>query len=162
MRRLVGPLTALVAAASVTLLPATPSAAAECTPGDPVAAEAGVVDAALGTRYLAFEVTNCSRGTVKVRRPTLVAAHPRGGDVVMTVVPTGARPDRALTLAPGETAYAGLRWRAAPSTRRVSDLRVATRAGDKLSALDLDVVDIRARTRVDYYPWVDDPSDVFG
>ncbi|SHG31454.1 hypothetical protein SAMN05443575_1995 [Jatrophihabitans endophyticus] len=64
-------------------------------------------------------------------------------------------------LGPGRTASAGLSWRAEPRDERIRELRIAATPADPAHVVPLDLLELRLTSRLDYYPWVSRPSDVF-
>ncbi|MCT2587077.1 DUF4232 domain-containing protein [Actinophytocola gossypii] len=98
-----------------------PPAAAECT-ADGVAFSLGGADAAMGVRVLNVEIVNCGAEPVTVDGyPSLrlfdgeqedpLAVRVTHGSSAVATVPALDVPPTPVTLAPGESAWAGLVWR---------------------------------------------------
>ncbi|NYG54128.1 DUF4232 domain-containing protein [Nocardioides perillae] len=124
----------------------------------------GVVDSALGRRFLRVDARNCTTREVVLKQPVLTGetASGRRGTLRVTATPVAGRPDEPLVLPPGGTACAGIAWRAAPRSGRLVELRLVTGAREDLpDLLTLDVLDLRLDSRIDHYPWTRDPEGVF-
>lgn len=135
----------------------------KCREGDPLAVGRAPLDAGLGHRYLRIDVRNCTSRPLDLDRPVLtgVTGSDRAGLLRLIPTPVANRPEEPFILGAGETASAGLEWLAEPRSRRVQALEVTAAHGDTPDPVPLDVLEMRLSTRVDYYPWVSNPDDVF-
>lgn len=101
------------AGASATPQPRTRPDPAECRAGEAVALGFGVVDSALGKRYLTVEARNCGPSAVPLpARASIEAVGPAGA---LPVDWQFQPPMTPLSLAPGDSAYLHLAW---PSSGR--------------------------------------------
>ncbi len=135
----------------------------KCREGDPLAVGRAPLDPGLGHRYLRIDVRNCTSGPLDLDRPIITGVTGTGRTGTLRLIPTPVanRPEEPFTLAPGDTAHAGVEWLAEPRTRRIQELRVAATNGDIPDLVPLEVLEMRLSTSLDYYPWVSNPDDVF-
>ncbi len=135
----------------------------KCRGRDPLAVGRAPIESGLGHRYLRIDVRNCSSRPLQLDRPMLTGTTGAGRTSALRLAPTPVanRAEGSFTLGPGDTAHAGVEWLAEPRHRRIRELRVTAANSDTPDPIPIEELEMRLSTRLDYYPWISNPDDVF-